>query len=315
MSKVIIKTLFAVMISTAAIAKGFSYFIGGSLLLCMILLLPVLGVVSIRLVRKYCFRPQENHLGVIYRFGRFHRFVEPNEWTVLIPCIEKLHREVSLYMRTAEISLNRVELKDGLTVDLRFKVFFKTDLRLARQENFIQVLKFEGPEWSEMIKTGLEDISRNQVFLDINYEKMNVFRKSREIKCLISKQLSDRLKGFGFLVNEENGVMLVEARPNETYLDAVQKSRAATPMGQAALERLRPILDALKKMRHEDARAAVLLEMASKIVEVENLPDLVLSPLDEYASATPGPGENNRRVTDLHRQQRRSSIQDFPLAT
>jgi regulator of protease activity HflC (stomatin/prohibitin superfamily) len=312
MSKVIVKTLFAVMISTTAIAKAFSYYTGWSLLLCMVPLLPLLGIVTIRFVRKYCYRPQENHLGVVYRFGRFHRFVEPDEWAFLFPYIEELHREVSLYMRTAEVNLSKVELQDGLTVDVRFKVFFKTDPRLARQESLIQALKFEGPEWPEMIKTGMEDITRNQIFLDIDHTKMNMFRKSREIKRIISKEISDRMRGFGVLINEEYGAMLVEARPNETYVEAVQKYKAAVPMGQAALERLRPVLDALKHMRHEDARAAMLLEYASKIIEVENLPDLVLSPLEEYAGSAPVVGENRRNI-EAYKKQRRNPL-DLPLA-
>jgi len=313
MSKVIVKTLFAVILITGVIAKGFSNYTGGGFLLCMAPLFTVTAFISIQFVRKYCYRPSENHLGVVYRYGRFHRFIESNEWTLLIPYVEKVHREVSLYMRTAEVKLSRVELQDGLTVDLRFKVFFKTDLRQAKQENLLQALKFDGPEWPEMIKTGMEDIARNQVFLDMNQAQMNMLRKSREIKRLISKQISERVKGFGILINEEGGAMLVEAHPNETYVEAVQKFKAAVPIGQAALERLRPILDTLKQMRHEDARAAMLLEYASKILEVESLPDLVTSPFDEYLP--PQPAMDNRRSVDLYRQQRKNSLQDFPFAT
>lgn len=314
MVKIIIKALSVAVVSTMAIAKSLSYYTGASYLICLIPVMGILSIGTLRLIIKHTYRPRENHLGVIYRFGRFHHFIAPDEWTFLIPNIEEVRRETSLYMRTAEVSLCNVELQDGLTVDVRFKVFFKTDLRLARQDNLIQALNFEGPEWSEMIKTGMEDITRNQIFLEIDQVKMNTFRKSREIKRLISKEISDRMKGFGILINEEYGAMLVEARPNETYFEAVQKYKAAAPMGQAALERLRPVLDALKQMRHEDARAAMLLEYASKIIEVENLPDIVVSPLEEYANTTSGATEN-KRSSDTNRQQRRNLIRDFPLAT
>lgn len=313
MSKVIAKALFAVLISMAAIAESFSYYTGISHLFCLATLLPISSIGTIYLARKYCYRPPENHLGAVYRLGRFNRFVGPDEWTFLIPYIDRVHREVSLYMRTAEISLKRVELQDGLTVDVRFKVFYRTDLRLTSQENLLQVLKFEGSEWPEMIKTSMEDIIRNQIFLDIDHAKLNLFRKSRKIKNMISKEISNRTRGFGILVNEEYGAMLVEAHPNEAYFEAVQKYKAATPIGQAALERLQPMLDALKKMRHEDARTALLLEIASKITEVENLPDLVLSPTEDYISSNSVSTENRRGV-EAYKQQKRNPQKDLPLA-
>lgn len=281
MPKVLATIVFAEIALMGGVAKVGSDYLGAAGLLCLIPFFLVLSFLSIKFILKFRYRPAENHLGVIYRFGRFRRFVDPDEWTFLLPVFERVHREVSLYMRTAELILKKVELRDGLAVDLKIKVFFKTDLRLTNEENRTQTLKFEGPEWPEMVKTSTEDVVRNQVFLDNTYTEIMSQRKSREIKQRISSEIAARVKSFGIIINENHGAMLVNVQPNSTYFEAVQASRAATPLGEAALERLKPVLSALSQIKHEDARTALLLELASKIVEVDNLPEIVLSPADD----------------------------------
>ncbi len=268
----------------AGLVKVSSDYLGEIGLICCIPFLIMIVLTGFKFIRTFGYRPQENHLGVVYRFGRFSHFVKPDEWALLIPFLDKVHREVSLYMRTADMLLNRVELRDGLAVDLKIKVFFKIDLRLTNKEQFTQALKFEGPEWPEMVKTSTEDVVRNQIFLDNNYAELIGKRKNREIKQRMSAEISARMEGFGVIINENYGVMLVDVQPNEAYFEAVQTSRAATPIGEASLERLRPVLNALNQIKHEDARTALLLELASKIVEVDTLPEMVLSPTEGVAS-------------------------------
>lgn len=308
MPKVVLKTLLAVGLTALVTAKGFSEYRGGIFLICVVPVLLAVSAGTVAYTWKQCYRPRENHLGVIYRFGRFHRFVDPDEWAFLLPYIDRVHREVGLYMNTTEVILKKVELHDGLAVDLRLKVFFKTDMRLATPENLLQTLKFEGPEWPEIVKTGLEDVVRNQVFLNIPHGDLNELRRSREIKKRISAEIASRVRGFGIVINQEFGAMVAEVQPDKTYFDAVQAHRAAASLGEAAIDRLRPVLAELKRMRHEDTRAALLLEIASKIAEVKNLPELVLSP-EEYTPPSPP-------LTDRRKPQRPKPAppMDYPLA-
>lgn len=313
MARITFKNLLFATIPVAAVAKGISYFMGEMSPLCF--LLPLIGIAvvgSIVFTIKNSYQPPENHLGVIYRLGRFHRFVNPDEYILLFPLLDHVHREIDLYMRTAEIFLENVELQDGLAVDMRFKVFFKVDPRLTNPENFLQVLKFEGHEWTEIVKTGIEDIARNQVFLALDQDLLNTMRRNRSIKKMMSKEIAIRLKGFGYIINEEHGVMLVNVRQNRTYFEAIQKSKAATPLGNAALDRLRPVLDALKHMRHEDARSTLLLELASKIVEADELPDVFLTSSDE--KSIPNIINKDRREKPEKRDQTISAIKKLPLA-
>jgi hypothetical protein len=283
MPKVVSSVGIAGFFISAAIAKISSETAGLVSLICLLPVLFVLNVAVIRFVRRYCYRPPENHLAVLYRLGRFHRLVTPEEWVFLLPYLDRVHREVSLYMRTAELQLKRVELVNGLAVDVWLKVFFRVDLRLVHPENFIQVMKFEGMEWAAMVNTSTEDVIRNQVFLDSTYSEIIDQRKSREIKQRLSREIAGRLRSFGIVINESHGVMPINIQPNSAYFKAVQASRAATPIGEAALERLRPILGALSQIKHEDARTALLLQLASKIAEVDDLPDIVISPSDSYS--------------------------------
>ncbi len=315
MPKVLATIILVEIALMGGVAKVGSDYLGAAGLICLIPFFLAVSFVSIKFILKFRYRPAENHLGVIYRFGRFNRFVEPDEWIFLLPIFEKVHREVSLYMRTAELLLKKVELRDGLAVDIKIKVFFKTDLRLTSEENRTQVLKFEGPEWPEMVKTSTEDVIRNQVFLDSTYAELMGQRKNREIKQRISSEIAARMRSFGIIINENHGAMLVNTQPNSKYFDAVQTSRAATPLGEAALERLRPVLSALSEIKHEDARTALLLELASKIAEVDNLPEIVLSPAEEYVQSEPR--EKRRKLvntTEIYPRQRQTVQGRYPFA-
>ena len=164
---------------------------------------------------------------------------------------------------------------------------------LANSEHLLQALKFRGAEWSEIVKTSAEDIIRNQVFLTLTYGELVDLRESREIKRLLSKEITARLKSFGIVINEGHGVMPLVVQPNNVYRDAIQTSKAARPLGEAAYERLRPVLDVLNRLRAEDAQSTLLLEIASKIVETGELPEIVLSPLSDLpVSPILGAGNN-----------------------
>lgn len=256
----------------------------------------ILGIaIAVWMMLKYSYRPQENHIGVLYQRGRFQRFILPDEWIFLTPLWSSISHEIGLFMQTAIVELTDVELADGLVVDARFKVFYKVDPYQANPENLLQILRFRGSEWSGLIQTGIEDIVRNQVFLNMTYEELNGSRRNRNIKKLVSQEIASRVKGFGVLVNAEYGVMLAEVHPNQKYREAVQASRAAVPMSQATYERLRPILDMLKSLKIEDAHAALLLEIASKIVETGQLPEMYLTPTSETLADALGDGAGGNR--------------------
>jgi len=58
---------------------------------------PLLGIaLSFSLLRLCLYRPPENHLGVIYKFGRLSALAGPDQWIVAIPGIHEIKDPISL---------------------------------------------------------------------------------------------------------------------------------------------------------------------------------------------------------------------------
>jgi len=244
-------------------------------------LVGILIFVAIIILRSYfSYLPNENHLGVIYRLGRFNRFVSPDDKTLLVPFLDNVHHEVSLYIRTAEVALENVELKDERKINVRFKVFFKTDLRVVANEKLIQVLEFRDEEWIPIIKANLEEIIRNNIFLNFNMAELDASRKSREIKRILSNEISNKVKEFGIVINPDYGVVLVDMLPSDINFEVSKKSSKAKLIEDDTIARILPVLAELKQLKDEDPRVGLLLELMSTIVDVKNLPDIVQSPAD-----------------------------------
>ena len=228
--------------------------------------------------RRILYRPTENNLGVIYWAGRFSRFADPNKWLMLLPWLHCVKQEISLDMQTIEISLRDVMTKDLIAIDIDLKVFFKIDLRQVSADFLPQALRISQlpPEsWGALVRTNTTDIIRNTIFIANTFTYLMSPVGSKYLKRAISSHISDRVVRMGIVVNPRFGISIMNLQPNATYQKALQEAQSAASLGQAAIERIRPILEALRQ-QNPDAAQALLLGILAAVNKDGKIPPMVL---------------------------------------
>lgn len=234
-------------------------------------------------IANILYRPTENHVGVIYRFGRFHRFVDPDHWMLVCPVFESFDQETKLDMRTVEVSLKDVYTRERIALDIDFKIFYLVDLRAADEERRIQVLRFPTEAaWNEIVRTGINDIARNQVFVARNFNELVTQEGRSYLKQALSGALAQRLRGFGILLNPRFGVNIVNIQPNAEYKKALMEESAAQALGAAAAIRLAPLFESFLDHRQEKAIYALIMEIASAVIKNGEIPDVIFPAPGEY---------------------------------
>lgn len=246
------------------------------------------------------YRPTENHVGVIYsRWGKFKRFVHPDEWTVLSSAFESLEKEVRLDMRTAIVTLENVLTRDRVAIDLDLKVFYSVDVREAQADRMIQVLRFPSESaWEEIVKTGVTDIARNVVVISRPFDELVTPDGMAYLKQALSSELAHRVRAFGILMNRF-AVNIMALRPNDTFQQALQEGSAARAIGNAAAERLRPILEQFKDQDQQKALRALVLQIASAVAKNGESPDLFFPGSDGFPSGG-GVSKDRRSPVEPH---------------
>jgi regulator of protease activity HflC (stomatin/prohibitin superfamily) len=231
------------------------------------------------------YRPTENHVGVIYsRWGKFKRFAHPNQWTVLSAALECVEKEIKLDMRTTIVRLENVLTRDKVAIDLDMKVFYSVDVREVHADRMIQVLRFESESaWEEIVKTGITDIARNAVVISHTFDDLATPAGRSYLKRALSSELAHRVRGFGILMNKF-AVSIMNLQPNETFQQALQEGSAARAIGNAAADRLRPILEQFKDQDQQKAVRALLMQIASAVAKNGQSPDLFFPSSDDFPS-------------------------------
>jgi regulator of protease activity HflC (stomatin/prohibitin superfamily) len=245
----------------------------------------------------FIYRPAENCIGVIYRLGRFCRLATPDRLTLIGP-FEEVIKEVSMDMKTALISLRDVLTRDQILTDLELKVFFTVDLRKTAPDRLLQAVRFESDNaFEQIIKTNTNDIVRNVVFASRDFAELNSVRGRAWLKETLSREIGQRVKGFGIIVGEF-GANIAGFQPNASYLEALKERSAAYTQGQAEFERNRPTLTAAQELTREPAIINMLLSLASTIAKTGQIPEIVFPD----NSASPSQGDSiNRRVPNRPR--------------
>lgn len=242
------------------------------------------------------YRPPENHVGVIYsRWGKFKRFAQPDQWTVLssFECVEK---EVKLDTRTAILRLENVLTRDKVAINLDMKVFFSVDLRQVDADRLLQVLHFDSESaWEEIVKTGVTDIARNVVVISRSFEELATPDGMSYLKRVLSAELARRVRGFGILMNRY-AVSIMNLQPNETFQQALQEGSAAKALGSAAAERIRPMLEQFKDQDQQKAFLTLVMQIAAAVAKNGQSPD-ILFPGSE--APLNGAGLSGRRHNSL----------------
>lgn len=234
-------------------------------------------------IAKLLYRPTENHVGVIYRMGRFHRFVDPDRLVFTIPILESIVQETRLDMRTCQISLQDVYTREKIPVNVEFKVFYFVDLRTVDVERRLQVLRFPSEiAYDEIVRTAVNDTARNQVFISKPFDELNSRAGRAYLKATMSSEVAERVRGFGICINPRFGANLVNLQPNEEYRQALMEESAAESLGSAAVSRLNPLLEKMLEQKQEKAIYTLIMQIASAIVKNGDVPDVIFPNPNDY---------------------------------
>ncbi len=223
------------------------------------------------------YSPKENHLAIVYSnrhgHGRFNRFIDETQNVWLGPkALTQLYvlKEHNLGPRTSHIFLSNVLTADRVYLELELKVFYRVDPRNAAPENLVQVLNMPDAGFESIIKTNTEEKVRNDVFVHFTEDELFEPRGRKNLRTVLSSRISERVRGFGIMVNPQFGVAIMNIQPNEIYQQAMQQESAARSQGNAVLKRVAPTLQNLSV---EQAMQVLYTHLASTITQTGNVPD------------------------------------------
>jgi regulator of protease activity HflC (stomatin/prohibitin superfamily) len=255
------------------------------------------------------YRPTENHVGVIYRFGRFKRFAGPEHWTALIPWIDSVVKETKLDMRTTRIELDNVYTRDHIAVDIELKIFYLVDLRQVSTDRRIQALRFPTENaWEEIVRTGITDVTRNMIVVSRSFAELTTPDGRSNLKQALSFQLAERVRGFGILINPRFGVNIANLQPNEAYQEALKEETVAKTIGGAAVDRIRPLLEQLGDQDQAKAFLTLVMQIASAVARNGQSPDIIFPNTNDFLAGA-GIGKSRNGPDGSIRQKLRETPQ------
>ncbi|MEO8357851.1 MAG: hypothetical protein ABI621_18240 [Chloroflexota bacterium] len=157
------------------------------------------------------------------------------------------------------------------------------------------------------MKTGITDITRNVIVISRSFNELASEEGLRYLKQALSGALAQRVRGFGILMNRF-AVGIMSLQPNETFRHALQERSAATAMGNAAAERVRPMLDQLNDQDQRKAFLTLVMQIAAAVAKNGQSPDILFPSAEDFLSGAElgrtgqGPmGSNMRRVSPPRR--------------
>ncbi|MBM4430953.1 MAG: hypothetical protein FJ026_11500 [Chloroflexi bacterium] len=270
------------------------------------LAVPILVVALYAIVYQYCFyRPPEDHLGVLYRFGRFARWVSPHEWAVRIPCIDKIHPPVCLQVRRLAATFHDLLTQDQVPLDCQLLVYYRIDLRRADVGFIPQALIISAAGWNSLVESTLREIAA-QVVGSKRLQQWLCPAGYRDLKRALGAALAVQVSAQGVIVSPRTAVSIQALKPAETILHTMTDRFTADASGEAALARVRPVVDELTRQHPELAWQVLLLEWAAAVVQQGNMPQMVLASAD-------GLGQD-RHIPDVLPAGLRAMLQNAPAS-
>jgi hypothetical protein len=239
---------------------------------------PLLALaLSCSLSCAFLYRPPENHLGVIYQFGRLWRLVGPDEWIGVIPWVNEIKPPISLHLRRVEVALSDVLTQDRLPINCDLIAYYQLDLRQARIDFRFQALRIPDEGWNSIITTVLREAA-NKVVGGIDLQQLLTPGGHGLLKGELSALLAERVQSLGLIVNPHRGVSVQAVKPTDAVCRAAVDRFVAALLGEAALDRVRPILGELGRDHPDVARGALLLEWAAAVVQQGKSPGVLVTP-------------------------------------
>ncbi|KAK7198615.1 SPFH domain / Band 7 family [Novymonas esmeraldas] len=152
-----------------------------------------------------------SEVGVLENCGKFDRTLDPGCFC-LMPCVESLRGLVSLKV---SISTVRVETKtrDNAVVNIEARLHYKVISEHAEAAFY----RFSNP--SEQIASFASSIVRGEV---PKYTLDELFLMSDDIKKVVSSELTEKLRGFGFSLES---TLLTRIEPSASVKMAISQTQ------------------------------------------------------------------------------------------
>jgi len=238
---------------------------------------PILGLTLTLFIWHLClYRPPEDHLGVIYQLGRFSRLVEPDEWAITIPGVHKPRTPISLHVRRLDADFPEVLTQDQVPVDCKLVVYFQRDLRCADAAVRTEALHIPDEGWNTIIRTVMRE-TIDEVVSCVPYHQLLTARGRADLKQALGVLVGRRVQRLGLIVHPRRGVSVQMLRPTQAVWQAMVEQSAAVSLGEAALARVRPMLQELSQLHPEISWEALLLEWAAVMAKEGTTPQVLVA--------------------------------------
>ncbi|CAG9572834.1 conserved hypothetical protein [Leishmania major strain Friedlin] len=152
-----------------------------------------------------------SEVGIIENCGKFDRTADPGCFCI-VPCVESVRGVVSLKVA---ISTVRVETKtrDNAVVNIETRLHYKVIAECAEDAFY----RFSNP--SEQIASFAASVVRGEV---PKYTLDELFLMSDEIKKVVSAELTEKLRGFGFSLES---TLLTRIEPSASVKTAISQTQ------------------------------------------------------------------------------------------
>lgn len=187
------------------------------------------------------YRPSEDHLAVVYFLGRFERWIPQHEWTLLIPWLEHIKREINLRPQVIRIVVPRIPTQDHLELTGEFNVMFRFDPRHVADELRTTVLDLSLVALEEAVKDKLQMVANDVIgrfTLEVAMDPAGYLRLGQRL----SLRLAELLFPLGGVLDTMTSVSVLKLSPDASLLLAWRHKFASQVEGEADLARVAPLI-------------------------------------------------------------------------
>jgi regulator of protease activity HflC (stomatin/prohibitin superfamily) len=185
-----------------------------------IVALIILGLILVLPIFRSIFTIQQAHAGIIERFGKFNRVVEPG-LHVKMPYIDRLAALLSLKIEQNIITAD-TKTKDNVFVKVNIAVNYR--VVSGREREAFYTLS----DAKAQIQAYVLDVVRSkipQMTLD------EVFEKKDDVAQAVTQHLSELMQQYGFEIVSS---LVVDVQPDPTVVAAMNEIQAQTRLQLAA---------------------------------------------------------------------------------
>lgn len=210
------------------------------------------------------YRPPEDHLAAVYFLGRFERWIPQHQWTLLIPWLEHIQREINLRPQIFHIVLPCIPTRDRVALSAEFNIRFQFDPRHVHPTLRATLLNLPPIVWETVVRDHLQ-LGANDIIGRFNLEQALDPVGYIRLGQRLSQRLAELLFPLGGVLDTQTSVSLLKLYPDETVQRAWQRKLASQLEGEADLARVAPILDRVARYPSRTAMNALLAEYAASI--------------------------------------------------